>query len=204
MEAPRLPAPPPLPAQIVDEAEVIEIESATAKTPVVPVAPIMPPALPVAASAPIDAPISTSPKAMTSTLEVPPAPATPAPIIVPAPPSSARAGARAEARHAVELAVDFASDSNFYVGFAENISAGGVFVATYILRPIGSIIDLRIRIAGEEDVVELRGEVRWVREPSSSSDVWPGMGIRFEALSPADEARVRAFLATREPLFYPE
>jgi uncharacterized protein (TIGR02266 family) len=111
---------------------------------------------------------------------------------------------RAEARHRIELEVDFASDSNFYVGFSENLTAGGVFVATYVLRPVGSIIDLSIRLAGEDEPLQLRGEVRWIRELSWASDLWPGMGVRFDAISPENEARIRDFLEAREPLFFAE
>jgi hypothetical protein len=30
------------------------------------------------------------------------------------------------------------------------------------------------------------------------------MGVQFEGLSPADEAKVRKFLSLREPMFYDE
>ena len=137
--------------------------------------------------------------------EAPPPPSVPAPVLPVESESacapSSRPSMRAHERHAVELEVDFASDSNFYAGFAENLSGGGVFVATYVLRPIGSIIDLSIRLAGDGEPLHLRGEVRWTRD-ASSADIWPGMGVRFHALSPENEARIRAFLATREPLFF--
>ena len=124
------------------------------------------------------------------------------PAVAPAP--SSRPSVRAHERRAVELEVDFASDSNFYVGFAENLSGGGVFVATYVLRPIGTVLDLSVQLAGDAEPLHVRGEVRWTREPSRSGDLWPGMGVRFQALSPQDEARIRAFLDTRDPLFFDE
>jgi uncharacterized protein (TIGR02266 family) len=98
------------------------------------------------------------------------------PAVAPAP--SSRPSARAHGRRAAELEVDFASDSNFYVGFAENLSGGGL-VATYVLRPIGTVLDLSIRLAGDAEPLHVRGEVRWTREPSRSGDLWPGMGVRF-------------------------
>jgi uncharacterized protein (TIGR02266 family) len=124
------------------------------------------------------------------------------PAVAPAP--SSRPSVRAHERRAVELEVDFASDSNFYVGFAENLSGGGVFVATYVLRPIGTVLELSVQLAGDAEPLHVRGEVRWTREPSRSGDLWPGMGVRFQALSPQDEARIRAFLDTRDPLFFDE
>lgn len=133
-------------------------------------------------------------------LPAPPEPAAPPPVEPPAP--SSRPSMRAHERRAVELEVDFASDSNFYVGFAENLSGGGVFVATYVLRPIGTRIDLDIQLAGDAEPLRVRGEVRWTREPSRSGDLWPGMGVRFEGLAPEDEARILAFVGKRDPLFF--
>jgi uncharacterized protein (TIGR02266 family) len=107
---------------------------------------------------------------------------------------------RVEARWDVELEVDVFSDSNFYLGFTENLSGGGVFVATYMVRPIGTVLDLRIRLAGDDQPLHVRGAVRWIR--TAGGDSWPGMGICFEGLSSVDDARVRDFLKTREPIFF--
>jgi uncharacterized protein (TIGR02266 family) len=104
----------------------------------------------------------------------------------------------------VELQVDILSDSNFYAGFTENVSAEGIFVATHVLQPIGSIVEMSVQFPGQRGPVRVRGEVRWVREYSQASDACPGMGIRFEQLSPADDLLVREFLAKREPLFFDE
>lgn len=160
------------------------------------------PPLPAAASPPIPAvepppPAKATPRPPS---KVDPLPEEPAMSPVP----SLRPSVRAHERRAVELEVDFASDSNFYVGFAENLSGGGVFVATYVLRPIGTKLDLRIRVAGGVVPLHVRGEVRWTREPSRSGDLWPGMGVRFEALSPENEERIRGFLGRRDPLFFDE
>ena len=115
-----------------------------------------------------------------------------------------RPSMRVGERHEVELEVGLFGDSNFYVGFTENLSDGGVFVATYMTKPIGSRVELAVRLLGLGEPMKLRGEVRWVREPSSSDEVWPGMGIRFEDVGEDDERRIRAFLTQREPLFYDE
>ena len=40
---------------------------------------------------------------------------------------------RRHLRYAVELDVSMSSEHNFYAGFAENLSEGGVFVATHSL-----------------------------------------------------------------------
>lgn len=113
--------------------------------------------------------------------------------------AKASAEGRKAARYAVEIEVGFTSESNFYVGFTENLSATGVFVATYAQKPIGSTIEVTIALAGEDEI-KVEGVVRWLRE--SSADGWPGMGVEFEHVAPEVEAKLKAFLSLREPLFY--
>jgi uncharacterized protein (TIGR02266 family) len=90
------------------------------------------------------------------------------------------------------------------VGFTENLSEGGLFVATYFVRPLGSAVELSVRVPGSDTPIVLRGTVRWLREYSPTSDGHPGMGIQFDALHAKDKALIAAFLAKREPLFYDE
>jgi uncharacterized protein (TIGR02266 family) len=100
--------------------------------------------------------------------------------------------------------VGLQSDSNFYVGFTENVSEGGLFVATYFAKPLGSRVEMAVRLPGREDPLVLRGIVRWVRDYAATSDGHPGMGIQFESLSEEDRKVVVAFLETRDPIFYIE
>lgn len=111
---------------------------------------------------------------------------------------------RAAPRFNVELQVSVFSESNLYVGFTENLSASGIFVATHVLRPIGSSIEVSVLFPGRSEPVRLRGEVRWLREISEGSDGWPGMGIRFESLTSEHNALMAEFLRTREPIFFDE
>jgi uncharacterized protein (TIGR02266 family) len=111
---------------------------------------------------------------------------------------------RSEPRFNVELEVSIFSDSNLYLGFTENLSTGGLFVATHILRPIGSSVEMSVRFPGRPEPLRLRGQVRWIREYSASSDAWPGMGVRFDTLGAEDEALMREFLRWREPIFFVE
>jgi uncharacterized protein (TIGR02266 family) len=102
-------------------------------------------------------------------------------------------------RQAIEIEVGISSQSNFYVGFTENLSASGVFVATYVAKPIGARVDVVLGFPNGEQM-KLTGAVRWLRE--ATTDGWPGMGVQFETLAPGDEARIRKFLSLRDPLFY--
>jgi uncharacterized protein (TIGR02266 family) len=108
---------------------------------------------------------------------------------------------REHSRFHVDLDVTVGSDHNFYAGFAENLSAGGVFIATHKLKPVGSKIELAINLP---DGVQIRaaGEVRWIRVFNEQSDTPPGMGVRFNDLADASVALIQQFLARRDPLFF--
>jgi uncharacterized protein (TIGR02266 family) len=109
---------------------------------------------------------------------------------------------RRAARYSVDLDVTMSSDHNFYAGFAENISSGGLFVATYVQRPKGDRMEIKLNLPGCPEPICAVGEVRWVRVFSERSNVPPGLGIRFIELSAADQAAIERFLKDREPLFY--
>jgi uncharacterized protein (TIGR02266 family) len=109
---------------------------------------------------------------------------------------------REHPRFAVDLEVHLGSDHNFYAGFAENLSAGGIFVATHKLRPEGETIELTIHLPHTAEPVRGLGEVRWIREYNELSNVPPGMGIRFVELERGSLEAIETFLRQRDPLFF--
>jgi uncharacterized protein (TIGR02266 family) len=109
---------------------------------------------------------------------------------------------REHVRHRVALDVTVSSDHNFYTGFIENMSSGGVFIATHRVKQVGEMIEFTINLPDSKQPITGVGEVRWVRVYSEDSNVEPGMGLRFTEISAQDVHRVQAFLAHREPIFY--
>lgn len=112
--------------------------------------------------------------------------------------------ARASERYDLEVKVDLESDHNFYTGLTQNISAGGLFIATHHLRRIGDRITLKFALPGTDQTVAVETEVRWIRENSSLQrvDGATGMGVRFINLSPEAAAAITAFLQSRDSLYY--
>jgi len=100
---------------------------------------------------------------------------------------------------AIDLEVGITSESNFYVGFTEDLTVSGVFVATYASRPIGSKLVITLSMPSGE-TMKLPGTVKWTR--AASEDGWPGMGVEFEKLSLEDEMHIQKFISLREPLFF--
>jgi uncharacterized protein (TIGR02266 family) len=117
--------------------------------------------------------------------------------------SSAPEGVRREHdRYAVDLEVNVQSEHNLYAGLAENLSAGGLFIATHELQKVGSKIELTLRMPDSEQSYNITGEVRWLRLYNEQSDTSPGLGVRFLDLPPGASAAIERFLAQRDPLFF--
>jgi len=111
---------------------------------------------------------------------------------------------RASERFDLEVNVDLESDSNFYTGLTQNISAGGLFIATNAIRKIGDRITLKFSLPGVPEPVAVETEVRWIRENSALHKIEgsSGMGVRFVNLSPAAATAIQQFLESRDSLYY--
>jgi uncharacterized protein (TIGR02266 family) len=111
---------------------------------------------------------------------------------------------RAAERFDLEVTVDLESDHNFYTGLTQNISSGGVFIATHHLRKIGDRITLKFTLPGSGKQIAVETEVRWIRENTAlmRAEGGIGMGVRFINLSAEASAAINAFVQSRESLFY--
>lgn len=102
-----------------------------------------------------------------------------------------------------EISVDFEvsveGPHTFFNGFTEDISRGGIFLATTQLFPIGMKMKLSFEIEGEH--VEIDAVVRWSRS-SSNSDLATGMGLQFVDLPDNVVIVFEKFLKKKEALFF--
>jgi uncharacterized protein (TIGR02266 family) len=113
-------------------------------------------------------------------------------------------GPRIAERFDLEVKVDLESDHNFYTGLTQNISAGGLFIATHQLRRIGDRIKLVFSLPGIATPLSVETEVRWIRENSSLHrvDGSTGMGVSFINLSLEASRTIEGFLKSRDSLYY--
>ena len=109
---------------------------------------------------------------------------------------------RSYPRFPVEIEVTYESDHNFFMGFSENLSEGGLFLATAMVKDVGAVLSVRFTVPGADDPIEVPCEVRWVRPFHEGLDAPAGMGLRFVEIAERDAAAIRAFLAARAPIFY--
>jgi uncharacterized protein (TIGR02266 family) len=102
---------------------------------------------------------------------------------------------RASPRVNVRLVCSYASSEQLREAVISNLSTGGCFILTRTPLPIGSTLDLRIRIEECGLDVEVQGEV--VSQnicPERGTDA-QGMGIRFSQLSRDAIEELSAFYA---------
>ncbi|MBW2735630.1 MAG: TIGR02266 family protein [Deltaproteobacteria bacterium] len=112
---------------------------------------------------------------------------------------------RRERRYELKLDVTYFSEHNFFTGFAENISSGGIFVATYDPRPLGDVLDVLFTVPGLQEPSRARGRVVWLREHDPlNPDSVAGMGLRFEEIDGCTTEAVNRFIQHRDPIFYEE
>jgi len=115
-------------------------------------------------------------------------------------PEERRQGPRV-AMHAV---IDCGTDSNFFTGFSADVSEGGVFIATLESPAVGTEVDLSFTLPSGEEIFA-RGVVRWTREVNDATpEVFPGVGVQFTQLDVDGADAIRAFVARRDPFFFPD
>jgi uncharacterized protein (TIGR02266 family) len=98
--------------------------------------------------------------------------------------------------------VGLETDSNFYTGLTQDISTGGLFVATHRLRKIGDRMVLKFGLPNWQQPLVVDAEVRWIREAGAHTDSPPGMGLKFLNLPAQARMAIANFLKKRDSLFY--
>ncbi|HJN73230.1 MAG TPA: PilZ domain-containing protein [Myxococcota bacterium] len=111
------------------------------------------------------------------------------------------AEARATKRCTLQVRVSGVCENNFFMGFSENISEGGVFIATMCPPVVGEVIDLSVAVSFDQALL-VKGEVRWHRTDEHGAPT--GCGVKFFPLSPEQEALITDAMKAvgKAPLFY--
>ena len=110
---------------------------------------------------------------------------------------------RAHARVPLKVEVNLRSEDTFFTGFSENISEGGLFVATDAPYSVGTQLTIQLTMMGgvPEDLPVV---VRWVRPAGAIGGLPAGMGVRFEGLTELKKAELQGFIDSqmKETLFF--
>ncbi len=108
-------------------------------------------------------------------------------------PSSTEAGA-------ITLRIKFKSESldDFVAKYGADVSAGGIFIRTKQPLAVGTLLNFEFSLADSSLLMSGLGTVVWLREPDPArpSSV-PGMGLRFDQLSPEGQGVHQQLLAQK-------
>jgi uncharacterized protein (TIGR02266 family) len=105
-------------------------------------------------------------------------------------------------RLSVKVNIGIQSNTNFFAGFTQDISSGGLFIATYDILSMGTPLNVNFSLP-RGPVLSLDGTVCWIREYNETTpDIFPGMGIQFDHLTNEDEDAINQFIAKNPPIFY--
>jgi len=103
----------------------------------------------------------------------------------------------------LKVEVNLRSEDTFFTGFSENISEGGLFVATDAPFVIGTRLTIELSLMGgpTESLVAV---VRWVRPANAAGGLPSGMGVAFDGLPASKSLELQDFIdsQTKETLFF--
>ncbi len=119
-------------------------------------------------------------------------------------PSIDSADVRRHRRVSIAAEVHLHSDTNLYAGITNNLSRGGLFVATSDLLAKGTVLDLEFSIPDGGPPIRTTGVVRWLREDLEDIEAPPGMGVQFVELQERSKDRLKRFVELRDTLYYDE
>ncbi len=98
---------------------------------------------------------------------------------------------RLENRYQIEMRVSIGDLHPFYLGQSQDLSSGGLFLATQSMLPIGSDIHLTLWLP-DNSTLQAHGRVRWQR-PARGEDP-AGVGIAFVRLSENAKQRIQKII----------
>ena len=110
---------------------------------------------------------------------------------------------RVHERAPFEIAVNMESENNFFAGITDNISEGGVFVATLVPPPRGAIIEMKLTLPGFDQGFSVKGAVCWIRDLAASTEgAPPGCGIRWMEMSRDALLAIHRFVQQRDTILF--
>jgi uncharacterized protein (TIGR02266 family) len=115
------------------------------------------------------------------------------------PPTPAKADPRRlHERAEADLAVVIDVRGESSAGVVENLSEGGLFVATDGVAQPGELVAVEFALPGEDASIRARAEVRWTRGVATDGTSG-GMGLRFVELGASEATAIGRFVANRAP-----
>ncbi len=96
-------------------------------------------------------------------------------------------------RKQVTVKVGMKTPHGFWAGFTENVSEGGLFVATQAPFVLGDEVIVHLSLAGHVGRLPVKCRVKWIR-PDTGGGLLPGMGLEFMDLADDALEQLRTFI----------
>ncbi len=110
---------------------------------------------------------------------------------------------RFHTRAPLDVEITLESEHNFYCGLANDISEGGIFVATYDAPTVGTMVNMDLKLPGTSRSWRVLGIVRWLRELRASCDGCPpGCGIEWVDIPESALSAIGDFVERRDTILY--
>ncbi|MBI3186189.1 MAG: PilZ domain-containing protein [Myxococcales bacterium] len=93
---------------------------------------------------------------------------------------------RKQRRIPVDLWIEVERGGELYYQRATNLSVGGAYFAQTIPLPLGTVVDLRFTLPGEEHQIGCKGEIVTAQGL--------GMGVHFLSIQESDRARIETLI----------
>jgi uncharacterized protein (TIGR02266 family) len=106
-------------------------------------------------------------------------------------------------RGPTNLRIKFRSASldQFIERYAVDVSRGGIFIRTREPLPVDTRLRLEFQLQDSTPLLAGEGTVVWIREPDPAREnVTPGMGVRFDKLTPESQPTLEKILAEKTRL----
>ncbi|MFH1132696.1 MAG: PilZ domain-containing protein [Pseudomonadota bacterium] len=108
---------------------------------------------------------------------------------------------RGDQRFPLRVRISYVGEErSSYGGIAENVSSGGLFVATLLPAQLGDFVELSFPVPGLNKECSVACRVRWIRAPDPKQpELAPGVGLEFHRLGPEARAAIELFIQHRDP-----
>ena len=104
---------------------------------------------------------------------------------------------REHTRVKLVVEVGLNTEHKFWNGLTENISEGGLFVATESPFNIGDELMVNLKLSGRKGAQAVKCAVRWLREEAEGG-MPAGMGLSFVDLSMDQASSIGLYIKTRD------
>lgn len=103
----------------------------------------------------------------------------------------------------IRVEVNLRNENTFFTGFTENISEGGLFIATEAPHDIGDRLNITLSLMGDAPTTQ-QVTVRWIRPVGAIGGLPAGVGVQFDELAAQRLSDLQEFIDSqaKDTLFF--